>query len=288
MARERLSDERGFTLSELLVAIMIGGIVITAAVSLVMMSLTSSQRISDKVQGLSDGRLAMVQLQQRLHSVSCLASGEYGVNGVTNYTAANAITYAGPTELVYFADISNGNGATNVAGSVGFLPYLRYLNVDEGATARAAGRRTRLMDGFRVPTTTTSPYMYSLAPYSTPTDLTSMATSAGVIQAPPTSQKPLTELVANAVDSSGAAIPYFQYFDGPTVEVVPSNSVSAPYVAYSRLDEIDHIRVTYRMLADSGRDQAAGTTAANPSDNRTTTFSDDIYMRTSAGDCSAF
>ncbi len=289
IVRDRLSDDRGFTLTELLVSILIGGIVMTAAISLVLLSLNSSQRISDRVQGLSDGRLTMVQLQQRLHSISCLASGEYSINGTTNFTAANALVYAGPTELVYFADISNGNGATNVANSVGFLPYMRYLNLDNGATGRAAGRRTRLTDGFRVPSTTTAPYAYTLPTSATTTDLTGLAQSSKIVLAPPTTNKALTELITNAVTgSTSATLPLFQYFDGPTVEIVPSNDVGAPYVAWSRINEIDHIRVNYRMLADSGNDQADSTTANSPADNRTSTFSDDIYMRSSAGDCSAF
>ena len=55
MWKKRLKDERGMTLIELLTAEMIGGIVITAAIMLVVISFNGSQRVSDRVNSLSAG-----------------------------------------------------------------------------------------------------------------------------------------------------------------------------------------------------------------------------------------
>lgn len=288
-ARRRMADESGFTLVELLTGMLVGSVVISAAVTLVLMSMNASTRVSDKVAGLSGGRVALAQVEQRLRSATCLTSTEYTVNGGAGpAAAANAILYAGPTGIVYLADISNQNGATNVTDSVGFLPYMRYLYVDQGATNQTAGRQGRLVDGYRVPTTTTQPYNYSLNPVTSPTDFTGFAAPAQANAVQPTSTRQILGLVTNAV--SGTTLqPYFQYFNGPTDEIT-GGSPTTP-LAYSQLDEIDHIRVNFRVLADSGKDSAnnpGATSGATALDNRTVQFSDDIYLRVPSGACSDF
>ena len=68
-------DQSGMTLIELLTAELIGGIVITAAIMLVMSSLNSSQRVSDRVNSISQGRILAAQIEQRVGSQVCLYCG---------------------------------------------------------------------------------------------------------------------------------------------------------------------------------------------------------------------
>ena len=95
------------TLIELLTAEMIGGIVITAAIMLVVISFNGSQRVSDRVELTFTGRILAAQIDQRIGSQVCLYSGEYAVNGTTVYTgAADSIVFAGPKKLIFFADVN--------------------------------------------------------------------------------------------------------------------------------------------------------------------------------------
>lgn len=288
--REDGSNEGGFTLIELLVGISVGSIVIAAAVTLVIMSMDQQARVSDRVAGLSSGRIVLEQIEQRLHSATCFAIAEYSVNGVTGVTSAvPALAYAGPTEMAYFADISDQNGATNVASSVGFVPYLRYFIVDQGATARVAGRQTRLVDGWRAPTTTSQPYNYTLGVAAS----TGFSTfpNASVVTASgngPSTMRTMTDLITNAT-SGATSLPFFQYYDGPTQELSPSSSTGG--LLATDLNNVDHIRINFRRLADSGND-AANPTALNSGatalDNRTVQFQSDIYLRNPAGDCANY
>jgi hypothetical protein len=95
----------------------------------------------------------------------------------------------------------------------------------------------------------------------------------------------IADLVTNAVSGS-TSLPFFQYFNGPTAELSPSSGTGG--LLDTQLDDINHIRVNYRLLAESGKDKAAGSTGATALDNRTVQFSTDIYLRNASGDCSSF
>ena len=69
--RRRLRSERGFTLTELLMAVLIGGIVMLAAVNLIDASVRASDDVLDRVDGLQKGRQALEQVSQRLRSQVC-------------------------------------------------------------------------------------------------------------------------------------------------------------------------------------------------------------------------
>jgi prepilin-type N-terminal cleavage/methylation domain-containing protein len=69
--RSRLGSERGFTLTELLLAVSIGMIVMLAAVNLIDASVRASDEVLDRVDGQQKGRQALEQLTQRLRAQVC-------------------------------------------------------------------------------------------------------------------------------------------------------------------------------------------------------------------------
>jgi hypothetical protein len=72
-ASARFSDERGFTLVEMVISIFAGLIVIFAAFAILDISLRQSSRIADRVSADQRGRLTMEKIMLRLHS-SCVAA----------------------------------------------------------------------------------------------------------------------------------------------------------------------------------------------------------------------
>lgn len=280
---KRLKDERGMTLMELLMSEAIAGIVMTAALMLVLISFNGSQRVSDRVNSLSQGRLLAAQLDQRIASQVCLYSGEYAVNGTTVYTgAADSIVFAGPDKLIFFADV-NKNGGTAATSSVGFTPYLRFLYFDSGPTTGPdAYRKGSFVDGYRAPSTTAVPFSYSLTPLTGAAALDTMGTTAGAGQVQPTTKRDIVEGVTNDVTGvANAAVPFFQYWDTGGTAITGTGGV----VPTGRLGDIGHIRVNFRMLAESGNDQGKWKGATQNQDFRTASFNSDTYLRTNPSIC---
>jgi len=279
-------EESGMTLVELLTAEMIGGIVITAAIMLVVISFNGSQRVSDRVNSLSQGRILQAQVEQRINSQVCLYSGEYAVNGTTVYTgAADSIIFASADKLVYFADIQKG-GSTGTTSSVGFTPYIRFLYYDTGPTSGTkAGRLGTFYDGYRAPSNSSSPYSYSLSPLTGSNALELMGLPANANQVTPTSTRKIIEGGVSQAVSGSTGLPFFQYYkplnEGSTVEVPITMTGGA--VPTSELGNIGHIRVNFKILAESGNDTGARNTAKT--DDRTASFNSDIYFRTNPSIC---
>jgi hypothetical protein len=280
----RIKDESGMTLMELLVAEAIGGVVMTAALMLVLISFNGSQRVSDRVNSISQGRLLSAQLEQRIASQVCLYSGEYAVNGTTVYTgAADSIVFAGPDKLVFFADV-NKNGGTAATSSVGFVPYLRYLYFDPGATSGTdAGRKGSFIDGYRAPSNTAVPFSYSLTPLTGSAALDTMGTVAGVNQVSPTTTRKIVEGVTNDVTGTGGstALPFFQYWDTQDNPITGTGGV----VPTGRLGDVGHIRVNFRILAESGKDVGKLNGVTGTQDVRTASFNSDTFLRTNPSIC---
>lgn len=94
-------DEDGFTLVELLVAIMCGVVVTFALFAILEVSLRQSVRITDRVQATQLGRTAMTKVVDQLHS-ACLArefapiqakSGEKELRFITGFSEKSVIEY---------------------------------------------------------------------------------------------------------------------------------------------------------------------------------------------------
>lgn len=273
-------DQSGMTLTELLMAELIGGIVITAAIMLVIASFNSSQRVSDRVNSVSQGRILAAQLEQRIGSQVCLYSGEYAVNGTTVYTgAADSILYAGPTYLTFFADI-NRNGSTASTSSVGFTPYIRYLYYQQPTSGSDAGRKGAIYDGYRPPSNSAAPFSYNLSPLTGSNALEQMATAGPTATVPSVTRQIVQGVTNGTTGVAGTTpLPFFQYWDAYDQPIALVNSA----VPTSSIGQIGHIRVNYKMLAESGRD--SGNNNTSKLDNRTAQFSSDIYLRTNPDIC---
>ena len=73
--RRRLDprDERGFTLIEMLVAMLAGGIVASATLAIVIVSVHLTSNYNDRVDANQQGRMAIEQITQALNS-SCVSA----------------------------------------------------------------------------------------------------------------------------------------------------------------------------------------------------------------------
>jgi prepilin-type N-terminal cleavage/methylation domain-containing protein len=71
-ARRLRSDQSGFSLIELLVAMALGSIVLTALMTLFINGVTGSVRVSDRVEALQRGRITMDRVVTLLNSQICL------------------------------------------------------------------------------------------------------------------------------------------------------------------------------------------------------------------------
>ena len=88
--RRRGSDERGFTIIELLVAMSVGMVVLLAAFMLLDRSFTASGQIADRQDALQRGRQTMELLTRQLRSQVCIGTANVPVvqgldNSVTFY-----------------------------------------------------------------------------------------------------------------------------------------------------------------------------------------------------------
>jgi hypothetical protein len=277
--RRLKSDQRGMTLAELLSAQLVAGVVLAAAGILVISSLNSEQRISDRVNSVSQGRIVAAQLEQRLNSQICLYTGEYKVNGATANTAAASLLHATPNSMIYFADISErASGATT---GVGFKPYLRYLM----APTANAGRNGTFVDAYRAPSNSAVPFDFGITPA---TSLDALAAANAVTTVAPNGVLHHVGLgVSNAVGSDGTTrLPFIQYWDadnlGPTGTPI---AMVAGAIPETQLNTVARIRLNYRVLAASGKDQITGSTGGSRLDNRTESFTSDIYLRTTPDIC---
>jgi prepilin-type N-terminal cleavage/methylation domain-containing protein len=95
--RVRLSDERGFTLPELLVAMSVGMIVLLAAFMVLDRSFTASGEIADRSDALQRGRQTMDLMTRQLRSQVCL--------GTTN----NPIVSGSPNSVTFYANLSENS-----------------------------------------------------------------------------------------------------------------------------------------------------------------------------------
>jgi prepilin-type N-terminal cleavage/methylation domain-containing protein len=77
--RNRLADEGGFTLVELLVTMLIGSVVFGAAMGLTEVSGRSTSRTTDRVETAQRARLVMDRMVRPLRSMVCLDSSTYPI-----------------------------------------------------------------------------------------------------------------------------------------------------------------------------------------------------------------
>lgn len=111
----RVRDERGFTLMELLVA-MIAGLVITGALLAILeVSLRQDARISDRVQADRIGRTVMSNILDELHS-SCTGFGSGAIQPPAT-TPTTPLATTGPLDLWFLT--AYGSGTSGAAAPTG-------------------------------------------------------------------------------------------------------------------------------------------------------------------------
>ena len=75
--RSRLTDERGMTLPEVMVTMVIALIMSLATFALVDVTMRQTKEISDRVDGVQRGRVAMDLMTRQLRSQVCLGDGPH-------------------------------------------------------------------------------------------------------------------------------------------------------------------------------------------------------------------
>lgn len=109
--RRRLSDERGFTLVELLVSTSIGVVVLLATFAIFDSALLAQNRVDDRTDSIARGRTGMEQIVQQLRSQVCLGP------------SLPAIEYGDEDQVTFYADLANTT----------FVPERRDLTFSGGA-----------------------------------------------------------------------------------------------------------------------------------------------------------
>ena len=94
--RIRLGSERGFSLTELLVSIPIGVVLLTAVFSMMRVSVRQSANVTDKTEAIQRGRTAMERVTRQLRSQVCPTTTE------------TALTTADANTLTLYVDMSGG------------------------------------------------------------------------------------------------------------------------------------------------------------------------------------
>jgi prepilin-type N-terminal cleavage/methylation domain-containing protein len=97
--RVHASDERGFTLVEMLVAMSIGVVILLAAFTLLDRSFSTSAQIADRQEGLQRGRQAMELMTRQLRSQVCVV-----VPPATTYSPP--VAAATDTSVTFYGSLS--------------------------------------------------------------------------------------------------------------------------------------------------------------------------------------
>jgi prepilin-type N-terminal cleavage/methylation domain-containing protein len=118
-ARHRVSDERGMTLIEMLVAMSVGMIVLLAAFQLLDRSFSASGQIADREDALQRGRQAMELMTRQLRSQVCVGTANVPMvqgldNSVTFYGSLSESSQSVTKRTLTF----DGTGAGSITQSV--------------------------------------------------------------------------------------------------------------------------------------------------------------------------
>ena len=141
-----LRDEEGFSLPELLVAIIIGTIIALAAFGLLDTAIGVGTKVNKRVDATQRGRTAMALIVRDLRSQVCLPGD----------TPIGSLRAGSDTSVDVYTDLGNGSAATP--------PQRRTITFD------AAGRR--ITESIYTPTGSAGSYVFPTTPTATRTLLT--------------------------------------------------------------------------------------------------------------------
>ncbi len=249
----RLADERGFTLVEMLVGMLIGIVVVGATYAILQTTLLESSRVFSRVDATQRSRLAMENIESLLHS-SCVTEG---VTPIYSNTTASV----GP---ILQSNGSQLNFVSRYGGAANPTPVLHSIALSSGNLTDT----TYNVSGGSAPAWT-----YSTTPASTNSLLTNVAQSG---------TKPVFQYFGytQALDSSGNAYqddsgnPFQMLLDGTTslpsgsytssgtpvaMGTVPANSPAPLAVPLSSADANTATEVLITMKVGPGRGQGLNT-----------------------------
>jgi prepilin-type N-terminal cleavage/methylation domain-containing protein len=111
--RERLSDESGFTLAEMIVVVAIMGIVIAGLTQLFISGSRAEVNLSNRFQAQQQSRLALDALRREIHCASGVTAPSYPATAITITLASSCATAGGGTTVVWCTQQLNANGGTS-------------------------------------------------------------------------------------------------------------------------------------------------------------------------------
>ncbi len=103
---DRLHGEHGVTLVEMLVAMLTGLVVVSAAFAILEVSLHQSTRIADRVSADQRGRLALEKIMLELHS-ACIASGVNPIQENSSGTRLKFLSESGSSEPFFTSGVKH-------------------------------------------------------------------------------------------------------------------------------------------------------------------------------------
>ena len=180
----RLSSQRGFTLVELLVAMVIGGIVMTAALTMLTRAQVAERDIADRSDATIRGRYALEQTIRPLRSLSCLSDGTTPIISASN------------DEISFYADLDNDvlndpekwrlSAVRSVAGALTGIREQRWIGLATPVAATTAANQDRtIVDGIsaRLNADNSEKPLFSYSAYVDDTSEVPTALAAGTVPA---------------------------------------------------------------------------------------------------------
>ncbi|HEX6457301.1 MAG TPA: prepilin-type N-terminal cleavage/methylation domain-containing protein [Thermoleophilaceae bacterium] len=144
----RLSDSRGFTLMELVVAMSLGMIVLLASFTVIDRAFITNKAVSDREDALARGRIALEQMTRQIRSMTCAGNN-------------TPISLATDSEVDFYAYM----GDPTKGGSL--LPDLHKLTYD-------STKKTIVETQYTVTSVNTTPPTVNATPYKNRTLLTNV------------------------------------------------------------------------------------------------------------------
>lgn len=111
-AQKRLRAEDGFSLIELLASMAIGGIVLTALMTVFVGGVTGSSRVQDRVDAASRGRLAMDKVTSMLNSQVCVVTKSS--DGLSDISVSPIVpTVSDASSVTFYGDLGGASNTPN-------------------------------------------------------------------------------------------------------------------------------------------------------------------------------
>ena len=128
--RARLRSERGFTITEMMMAAAIGMVVLLVLLNLLEATQSATSRVSTRADSTQRGRVALEQVTQRLRSQACLGTTLPIITGVTSsvtfYSNLGSTTNFEPEKRRIF--VLNGDLREELTEGVGTYPARTYTS----------------------------------------------------------------------------------------------------------------------------------------------------------------